>query len=135
MPVELGDTTGEDYSITVEAGEALEAGEAVAIDQGATEGRFPVAALLQDDTTPDVDQEAGVVTTDVASGETGEVVLDGPVVANVASGISQGERLGAGTTAGQYASVDDGPVLALSGEGGTARDGTSLGANEAEVYF
>jgi len=62
-------------------------------------------------------------------------VLGGPVVANVATGISQGERLGAGTTAGQYASVDDGPVLALSGEGETARDGTSLGANEAEVYF
>jgi len=135
MPVELGDTTGEDFSITVEAGGALTAGDAVAIDQGATEGRFPVAVPLQDDTTPDTDQEAGVVTTDVASGDTGEAVLDGPVVANVAAGVSQGNRLGAGVTAGQYAIEDDGDVLALSGAGGTARDGTNLDANEAEVFL
>jgi hypothetical protein len=135
MPVELGDTTGEDYSITVEAGSALTAGDAVAIDQGATEGRFPVVVPLQDDTTPDTDQEAGVITTDVDSGDTGEAVLDGPVIANVAADINQGERLGASATAGQLASEDDGPILALSGEGGTARDGTSLGANEAEVFL
>lgn len=135
MPVELGDTTGDDFSITVEAGSALTAGDAVAIDQGATEGRFPVAVPLEDDTTPDTDQEAGVVTTDVSSGETGEAVLDGPVIANVATGASQGERLGAGTTPGQLAVEDDGPILVLSGEGGTARDGTSLGSNEAEVFL
>ena len=135
MTVDLGDTTGDDFSITVEAGEDITAGDALAIKQDASEGRFPVAVKLQDDTTPNIDQEAGVATADISSGDNGDAVLSGPVIANVASGISQGERLGAGTTAGQFVSEDDGDYLALSGEGETARDGTSLAANEAEVYL
>lgn len=132
---DLGDLTGDAETITVEANSAISAGDAVAIKQDATEGRLPVIDGLQDDTTPNVDQEAGVALEAIADGEQGTIALGGPVIANVASGISQGERLGAGTTEGQFASQDDGPILALSGEGETDRAGTSLGANEAEVYL
>lgn len=132
---DLGDPTGDAEKITAEANGAISAGDAVAIKQDATEGRYPVIDGLQDSTTPNVDQEAGVAVDDFEDGEIGTIVLSGPVIANVASGINQGERLGAGATEGQFASQDDGPVLALSGEGGTDRAGTSLGANEAEVYL
>lgn len=131
----LGDLTGDGDTTTVEAGGAISAGDVLAFDQGATEGRLPVAVPAQDDTTPDIDQVAAIANEDIASGEEGTVTLGGPVIANVATGISQGERLSAGTTAGQGASVDGGELLALSGEGGTDSAGTSLGAGEAEVYL
>ena len=132
----LGDSTTPDTeTITVEANSEIDAGDALAIKQDATEGRLPVVDPLQDDTTPNVDQEAGVASEDIESGETGTMQIGGGVIANVATGISQGERLSAGSTAGQLVSEDDGPWLALSGEGETDRAGTSLDANEAEVYL
>lgn len=137
----LGDiTTADAETLTVEGSSdgdtsAISAGDAVALDQGATEGRYPVAIQLIDDTTADKDQEFGVATEDITDGSNGTVVVDGGVIANVASNISQGERLGAGTTAGQLVSQDDGLWVAASGEGGTDRAGTSLSANEAEVLL
>jgi hypothetical protein len=131
----LGDTTGPDpRTITVEAGEDIGAGDAVALDQTANDGRFPTAVELNSGST-DEDQEAGVALEDVSSGSNGTIVLEGTVIANVASGISQGEHLGASATVGQFASEDGTGIVALSNEGGTDRAGTNLSANEAEVLI
>lgn len=136
----LGDTTTDYIAVTVEGSSdadtsAISAGDAVALDQAAGDGRFPTAIQLIDDTTPDKDQEFGVAAEDIADGDNGTVVVDGGVIANVATGVSQGARAGAGTTAGQLASVDDGPIRVLSNEGGTDRSNTNLAANEAEVLL
>lgn len=131
----LGDTTGEVETRTVEASGAVTAGDIVAIKQDASEGRRPVVAQAQDDTSPNIDQVAGVALEDIGDGETGTVAISGSLIANVATGINQGERLDAGTTAGQAVSSDGGPLLALSGEGETDTAGTALAANEAEVYL
>lgn len=131
---ELGDTTGDATGITVEAGGAISAGDVVALDQAAGSGRFPSAKPANSGTAA-IDQVAGVAAEDIASGETGTVTVSGPCIANVASGVSQGGRLSTSTTAGQFADADGGEALLLSNEGGTDRAGTSLGANEAEVYL
>jgi len=128
------DTTPNPDTITVEAGEAITAGDAVALDQTAADGRFPTAVQLNSGST-DEDQEAAVAKGDIASGETGTVQVGGGVIANVASGISQGEHVGVSSTAGQFASEDGTGIVAWSNEGGIDRAGTSLGANEAEIYL
>lgn len=131
----LGDTTkGETDTITVNAGEDIDAGDAVAINQAASSGRFPEVVDLNSGSV-DEDQEAGVALEDISSGSNGTILLSGAVIANVASGISQGEHLGASATTGQFASEDGTGILALSDEGGTDRAGTNLAANEAEVYL
>jgi len=56
------------------------------------------------------------------------------VVANVASGLSAGERAGASATAGQLASSDGDFTLARCDEGGSF-DGHSLSSNEGVVSF
>jgi len=134
MPNTLGDTTGGHLSRTVEAGEDITAGDAVALDQTASDDRFPTVVQLDSGAT-DNDQEAGVAHEDISSGERGSVVLRGPVIANVAGGVSQGERLGASATVGQFASEDGANALALSNEGGEDSTGTSLSGNEAEVLL
>ena len=112
----LGDTTTSNPdTITVNAGEAITAGDAVAIDQTASADRFPSVVQLNSSST-DEDQEAGVATEDISSGSNGTIVLDGGVIANVASGISAGEHVGASSTAGQFASEDGTNILALSDE-------------------
>ena len=131
----LGDATGRTRTMTVEATEDISAGDAVAIDQSEGDDRYPPGAQALDDTSPDVDQVAGVASQDIDNGDRGAIVLSGPVIANVASDVDAGERLGTGTTAGQFVSEDDGLVLALSDEGGTDSAGTDLGANQAEVHL
>lgn len=137
----LGDITSPNaHTVTVEGSsdadtDAISAGDAVALDQGATEDRYPVAIQLIDDTTADKDQEFGIATEDIADGDNGTVAVGGSIIANVATGISQGERLGAGTTSGQLVSEDDGSWVAMSGEGETDTAGTSLASNEGEVLL
>lgn len=131
----LGDaTTADPDTMTVNAGEAISAGDAVALDQTANDGRFPTVVQLNSGST-DEDQEFGVATEDISSGSNGTVQVDGGIIANVASGISQGEHLGASATVGQFASEDGTGIKAVSNEGGTDRSGTSLGSNEAEVLL
>ena len=130
----LGDTAGPYRSITCEAQEDISAGDAVAVDQTGSDGRYPKVVQL-DNGSADEDQTAGVATADISSGNNGDVVLSGAVIANVATGVSQGERLGSGATAGRFASEDGGHALMLSNEGGEDRAETNLSANEAEVFL
>jgi len=131
----LGDgTTPDDCAITVEAGEDVSAGDALALDQTANDGTPPTVVGLDSGST-DEDQEFGVAKEDISSGGTGAAQVSGGIIANVASGISQGEHLGASATGGQFASEDGTGIVAWSNEGGTDRTGTNLGTNEAEVYL
>jgi predicted RecA/RadA family phage recombinase len=130
----LGDATGDAAGMTVEANATISAGDVVALDQGASAGRFPIGAPANSGTA-DIDQVFGVAAEDIASGERGTVWVEGAVIANVASGVSQGARLSTSTTAGQAADADGGALRLLSDEGGTDRLGTSLAANEGEVYL
>ena len=132
---QLGDATGRTQTMTVEATEDISAGDAVAIDQSADDGRHPPAAQAQDDTTPDVNQLAAIANADIDNGERGTVTISGPVVANVADDVNAGERLAPSAVAGQLDTEDDGHALALSDEGGTDSAGTVLGDNEAEVLI
>ena len=131
----LGDATGRTRTMTVEATENISAGDAVAIDQSEGDDRYPPAAQALDDSSPDVDQVAGVASQDIDNGDRGTIVLSGPVIANVADNVNAGERLNTSATAGQLASEDDGPALALSDEDGTDSAGSALGSNEAEVHL
>lgn len=131
---ELGDITSRHADTkTVEATEDISAGDSIAIDQSEDDDRYAPAAQLQDDTTPNVDQMAGVALEDIDNGDRGTVLLGGSVIANVATGVNAGERLDASTTAGQLDTEDGGPAVAWSDEGGTDSAGTDLGDNEAEV--
>jgi hypothetical protein len=131
----LGDATyGKSLKITVEAGSAVSAGDALAIDQGATQdGKKPIVDATASGTAA-VDQFAGVACEDIASGAEGTMLVHGAVIASVDTGVSAGASLTASTTAGQLADGADGPAVALSDEGGTDSTGTTLNANEAEVY-
>lgn len=140
MPAELGDTTGPgDNTKTFEdgAGEDLTAGDAAAIDQ--SDGNV----YLADSNDANRGEFAGIVSETAASGETVVLYLGAPtgVTANVATGVSAGERLGvpdsslAGENAGQLVASAGGLVLALSDEGGTTADGRGLDANEGEVAY
>jgi hypothetical protein len=133
---DLGDaTTGDGYAArTVEANESITAGDFVALDQSAGDNNVPQIVQLNNGNTSE-DQLAGVATEDFSNGDTGTVQTAGWVVGNVATGISMGERLGSGGTAGRAASEDGGHALAWSNEGGTDQTGTNLSGNEAEVYL
>lgn len=131
---ELGDTTTDYVSRTAAAQEAITAGDAVALDQTGGDGRYPKVVQLDNGST-DEDQTAAVAMEDIDNGESGSVLLKGGIIANVATGISQGERLGSGSTAGQFASEDGGHALALSNEGGTDYAASDLAANAAEVFL
>ena len=132
----LGDTTTPDNrTTTVEATEDIDAGDIVAIKQDEDDARLPPAAKAQDDTSPNVDQVAGVAMEDIDNEEYGTILLSGGVIANVAADVSAGERLDVSAVAGQADTADGGPLLALSDEGGTDRAGTALADNEAEVYL
>lgn len=131
----LGDSTGPDpRTLTVNANESISAGDAVAIDQTGSDDRRPHIVGLDNGST-DEDQVAGVALEDFSNDDNGTILVEGSVIANVATGISQGERLGSGATAGRFASEDGAPALALSDEGGTDTAGTNLSSNEAEVLL
>lgn len=125
---ELGDPIyGSDVkAVTYEAGEAISAGDVVAINTG---------TLALADGTTDTNALA-VAGEDIASGENGTVYTEGPVVANVASGVSAGEELTVSATEGQLA-AGAGDFDALTDEGGVAglSAGGGLPANAAGVLF
>ena len=134
MPHELGDQTGPgDHALTYEGDGSADAGDSVAIDQASGQ-----ASPTNSGDTDGSEEFAGVAHFDFGSaGDEENVLVHAPtgVIANVASGVSAGERLGPSTTAGQLDSSAGGPVLAVSDEGGTSSTGDSLAAGTAEVTF
>lgn len=134
MPQSLGDLTGPgDSSITHEGDGSASAGDALAIDQSSGQ-----LSQTNSGDTDGSEEFAGVATRDFGdAGDNEHLVTEAPtgIVANVASGVSAGERLDASATAGQLAASSGGPVLALSDEGGETKTGDSLAANECEVSF
>jgi len=125
---ELGDPAyGSDTkAVTYEAGEAISKGDVVGINSG--------TLALADDTT---DTNAlAVAGEDIASGDNGTVYIEGPVVANVASGVSAGEALTVSGTEGQLA-AGTGDFDALTDEGAVSglSAGYGLADNAAVVNF
>jgi len=126
--VELGDEAyGSDLKkVTYEADEAISAGDVVAITSG--------LAHLADDTTDTND--FGVAAVDAVDGENFSVYIEGPVVTNVATGVSAGEELTLSGTDGQLA-AGTGDYTALTDEGDMVglSHGAGLGDNAAVVNF
>ncbi|WP_331232689.1 hypothetical protein [Natronorarus salvus] len=109
-------------TVTYEAGEALEAYQAVAIDAGAA-----VAA-------GDGDHALGVVAKDADAGDNVTVAVDGAVPAFVADAVVAGEQLGSSAEAGELA-AGDGHFTALTDAGDAAglSHGGDFGAGIAMV--
>lgn len=135
MSKELGDswTSGGGRLLrTVESdGTAVDIGDAVAID-----GSEQVAATGDTDTVYGVVVNPANDDTDMDSLSAGDelvVVVHGPVIANVASGVAHGDRLTPNATAGQLGQDSAGSITAYSDAGGTL-DGASLGSNEGAVF-
>lgn len=126
--MELGDPAyGSDVkAVTYEAGADITAGDVVAIASG--------VAQPADGTTNTND--FGIAGTSGVDGDNITVYTEGPIVANVASGISAGASLTLGSTAGQLAS-GSGDYQALTDEGAVAglSHGAGLAANAAVVNF
>jgi hypothetical protein len=125
---ELGDPAyGSDTkAVTYEAGEALTAGDVVAIASG--------EAVAAEDTTNT--NALGVAGEDATDGDNMTVYTEGPVVANVATGVSAGEALTVSGTDGQLA-AGAGDFDALTDEGAVAglSAGYGLADNAAVVNF
>jgi hypothetical protein len=125
---ELGDGAyGEEpRSVTYEADEDITAGDVVAITSG---------LVHQADDTTDT-QDIGVAARDAADGDQLKVYIEGPVVTNVASGVSAGAELTLSGTDGQLA-AGAGDYQALTDEGAVAglSAGYGLAANSAVVNF
>jgi len=134
MPHELGDQTGPGGATKTYEGDGSAAvGDSVAIDQ--TSGQV---SQTNSGDTGGSEEFAGIAHFDFGSaGDDENFFTHHPngVIANVASGVSAGERLGPSTTAGQLGSSAGGPVLAISDEGGESTTGDSLAAGTAEVVF
>lgn len=152
MSKELGDgwTSGPQLTRTVESdGTAMDVGDAVSIggsqQVGPTGDGDDVYGVYvgpaNDNTDPD----------NLSAGDSVVVVVHGPVIANVGSGVTHGDALETSSTAGQLAAnatgteqdVDEGGTAtytlalntakAYSDAGGTI-DGGSLGTNEAAIF-
>jgi len=126
---ELGDPAyGSDTpTMTYEAGEAIDRGDAVGIDGG------QLRPLNSGDT--DVDLVGGAGQTADASGDDITVNIPGPlVVMNVATGVSAGNTLTASATDGQL-EEGAGDYIAITDEGDVAglAAGYNLDANTAVV--
>ena len=125
---ELGDPAyGSDTkAVMYEADEAITAGDAVAIASG--------LAFQADDTTNTND--FGIAGEDATDGDNLTVYIEGPVVGNVASGVSAGEALDLSGTDGQLA-AGSGDYQALTDEGDVAglSAGYGLADNAAVVNF
>ena len=125
---ELGDPAyGSDTkAVTYEADEDITAGDVVAIASG--------LAFQADDTTNTND--FGIAGEDGVDGDNITVYTEGPVVANVASGVSAGAALDLSGTDGQLA-AGSGDYQALTDEGAVAglSAGYGLADNAAVVNF
>lgn len=152
MSKELGDswTTGPQLTRTVESdGTAVSIGDAVSIDAsqqvGATGDGDTIYGVVAGPSDDGTDMSA------LTAGDELSVVVHGPVIANVGSGVTNGDVLETSATAGQLAANAQGGEQAVD-EGGTATynlalntaraysdaggslDGATLGANEAAVF-
>lgn len=109
------------------ASDSVSAGDAVALGAG---------EMAQ---AGDTDAFGGVARHDEPNDGRGNAnILTGAVVANVADGTAEGDRLGTSATAGELAAEAGGPVLALSAEGGTWHSDEQtydVPAGYAVVYF
>ena len=125
---ELGDAAyGSDIkTVTYEADEDITAGDVVAITSG---------LVHQADDTTDTN-DFGIAAEDGVDGDNITVYTEGPVVANVASGVSAGAALTLSGTDGQLA-AGAGDYQALTDEGAVAglAAGYGLDANAAVVNF
>jgi len=126
--VELGDPLyGSDVKgATYEADEDISAGDVVALTDD--------LAHQADDTTDTND--IGVAGSDGADGDDITIYLEGPVVANVASGVGSGVELTLSGTDGQLA-AGTGDYTSLTPEGGMGglSHGAGMPANGAGVNF
>lgn len=143
MPADLGEATGPGVRTkTFEdgAGEALSAGDVVAIDQ--SDGNVYTA----DSNAAARDQFAGVVyEEDADSGATVTVAISAPggivAVGDADASISAGARVDvpdsslSNVESGEFVDADGGPALALSDEGGSTVNGAGLAAGEIEVSY
>jgi len=125
---ELGDPAyGSDpASMTYEAGEAIDRGDAVGINSG--------QLATADDTTDTVTVGIAGETAD-AAGDSITVYVSGPLTtANVAGGVTAGSELTVSGTEGQLA-AGTGDYVAITDEGAVAglQAGYSLDANSAVV--
>lgn len=81
-------------------------------------------------------ERLGVRASGALQGDQAPVVLDGVVIAAVASGVAAGTRVGIGSSAssnaGLFVASSGGPAVTLSGEGGTYK-GASLPTGYAAV--
>lgn len=152
MSKELGDawTSGPQLTRTVESdGTAVSAGDAVSIDAseqvGATADGDTIYGVVAGPANDATDMSA------LSAGDELSVVVHGPVIANVGSGVTNGDALETSATAGQLAAnaqggeqdVDEGGTatytLALNtaraySDAGGSLDGATLGANEAAIF-
>lgn len=130
MAVEAGEPVlGYELSESRDGDTSVSAGDAVALSGG------DMSAA----NSGNGDEFAGVARHDEDNGGLGNTnILTGAVVANVASGTAEGDRLDVSTTAGELAASSGGPAVALCGEGGTwhGADGTyDVPDGYAVVYF
>lgn len=109
MPHEPGEPAlSGDISVSRPGAAAVAAGDAVALAGG---------EMVQATGTDDF---GGIARHDANNGGYGNSnILSGVVLANVAAGTAEGARLNTSATAGELAAEANGPVLALSAEGGT----------------
>jgi len=134
MSKELGDLLAEGAETETFTNDGTVAkGDAVAIDQSASGG--DITAANSGDTGTG-EEFAGVCINDGGGtdGDTVTVALSGRVLANVASGVSGGNRGDVSATDGEIGASSGGPVLFLSDEGGSWK-GESLGSGEGAVHF
>lgn len=83
-------------------------------------GDAVVLAAGEMDQAVGTDDFGGIARHDANNSGTGNSnILSGVVLANVAAGTAEGARLNTSATAGELAAEADGPILALSAEGGT----------------
>lgn len=137
----LGDATGPTRTRTVQAESDVSAGDALAINNSASDQRYPPVDQA-DAGNSDLDEAVAVASADISSGNRGTAVFEGPVIANVNHGnVSKGQYLSAandtvaGENAGELFANTSGHVRAISESGGTDTAGTSLANGEAEVYL
>lgn len=126
---ELGDPAyGSDTkAVTYEAGEAISAGDAVAINAG---------QLATADGTTDTNALGIAGEAASAAGENITVYTEGPVVANVAGTVAAGEALDVSATEGQLAAgAGDFNALTDAGAVSGLSAGYGLDANAAVVQF
>jgi len=135
MSKELGDswTSGPQLTRTVESdGTALSVGDAVTID-----GNDQVSQATDTDNLYGVVAGAANNDTDIdnlSAGDELSVIVFGPVIANAAGAVANGDFVDTSATNGQLAQAADGDAKAYSASGATL-DGGSLGANEAAVFI